>query len=143
MRHATLILALSASAALTGCSNRATITVNDGRTLDSRITGSDATTIRVEDPPGTVARADVTDIDHPGNVLMWVGGGLAVAALPSALDGGGGLLDDTIQDIGLAGVAVFGGMFAWGAYQYFGSTQAADEVTFGIGPGSAAVSGRF
>ena len=143
MRDLNRSLALAALTMLAGCGNRATLTVTDGRTVEAQLVGSDAESIRYADPEGALARAEVVDIDHPGDGLMWAGGLFALACLPDAAGTGSGFLGETKKGVATGGLLLASGVFAIGAYRYFGSVNAADAVTFGLGPGSAVVSGRF
>jgi hypothetical protein len=61
---------------LTGCGNSATITRRTASPVDAKIIGGDRENLYVELPGGTtdtIAKRDVVDIDHPGNVAATIG----------------------------------------------------------------------
>lgn len=64
------------SVTFSGCSTTATIHRLNGPDYESTIVDSDARTLRLGGGDGRmyeVTRAEVVDIDHPGNVIMTVG----------------------------------------------------------------------
>ena len=63
---------------VTGCSTMATIYKKDGSIVEERIRASDSSSIHLSDG-STVTRADIRDIDHPGNVVV------AVSSFPAVL----------------------------------------------------------
>lgn len=76
MRGMALVVALSVGA----CSTTATIHRAYGPAYEAEIVTSDPTALRVLGDDGRlheVSRAEVTDIDHPGNVVLTVGAILA------------------------------------------------------------------
>jgi hypothetical protein len=87
MRGVALVVALSAGA----CSTTSTIHRAYGPAYEAEIVDSDASTLRVLGDDGrlhAVSRAEVTDVDHPGNVLVTVGAvllGIAAVATLSIL----------------------------------------------------------
>ena len=85
-----LILALSATL---GCSTAAHVKSSDGTIVTGTIVASDreALTIAVDGESRQIARAEVDDIDHPGNVVM-VNGAIGTS-LFGLLTLGGGLGD--------------------------------------------------
>lgn len=147
--------------ALGGCSPYAHIARREGPPIEARIVGSDATHLIVETPDGQrqrVARDEVAEIDHPGNVAMAVGlpntvvgvlfGVITVFVLPAAIEQG--WPKDEAEDPGAAPVALVFGLiaagnlaiglppFIWGSRAWFDSTgnalpPAAPEVR--VGPG--------
>jgi hypothetical protein len=61
---------------LTGCGTSATITQRFG-SIDATIVGGDRENIYVETPGGlnqSIPKADIVDVDHPGNVAATIGG---------------------------------------------------------------------
>ncbi|HJX62756.1 MAG TPA: hypothetical protein VJ860_02255 [Polyangia bacterium] len=73
-------VALCTLLAFSACS--ATLTRRDGVSYEGTIAGSDAESVRIRTDSGSVERirrADIVDIDHPGNVLGTIG--LAVGAV--------------------------------------------------------------
>jgi hypothetical protein len=128
MRQGALVLFLLGS----GCAATATVTTRDGRQTEAFITGGDQRHLLLQSQYGVesvVKRADVGDIDHPGNVLAVVGGIL----------GGSGALDlvvlGTMCASGAAGssscgfmlgtlggmTAVGAGLFVWGLWTWLTS----------------------
>ncbi len=76
MRGIALVVALSVGA----CSTTATIHRAHGPAYEAEIADSDASRLRVLGDDGRlheVPRAEVTDVDHPGNVVLTVGAVLA------------------------------------------------------------------
>ena len=58
------------------CGTTSTITRNDGVMVEAKVLRSDPDSIYVRTPGGTeraLARADIADIDHPGNVVAVLG----------------------------------------------------------------------
>jgi hypothetical protein len=65
---------------LCGCTTTATFLTRDTGLREARIVGEDRTSLLVQTESGAervLARADVVDIDHPGNVVALVGGIIA------------------------------------------------------------------
>jgi hypothetical protein len=65
---------------LCGCTTTATFLTRDTGLLEARIVGGDRTNLLVQTESGAervLARADVVDIDHPGNVVALIGGIIA------------------------------------------------------------------
>jgi hypothetical protein len=59
-----------------GCADTATVGRSDGPDIEARIQRSDTEALYVRSSNGQIYRAErknVTDVDHPGNVLGWVG----------------------------------------------------------------------
>jgi hypothetical protein len=120
-----------------GCSTTATIHRSDGYMLEGRIKGGTASSIIVDPRIGKrqeVPRSQVTDIDHPGNVHALIGGivfgigGISAGANCGQADGAGADRDaDCFYAVSIAitGAAMLG----WGLYQWFDSTDAADDVS--------------
>ena len=74
--------------AFAGCSTTATISRTNGPAFEAEILGSDANSLRVRDDYGrefAVAREEVADIDHPGNVLSTIGVVLIAMSIPMFL----------------------------------------------------------
>jgi hypothetical protein len=120
-----------------GCSTTATIHRSDGYMLEGRIKGGTPSSIIVDPRIGErqeIPRSQVVDIDHPGNVHALIGGivfGLGgISAATTCSD-----INDHAYDRGsdcfygvsvaIAGAAILG----WGLYNWFGSTDAADDVS--------------
>lgn len=128
-----------------GCSPYAVIERRAGPPVEGRIVSSDPRTLTVELPDGgtsTIARAEIADVDHPGNVAMALGlpntvlGSLSavitIFMLPAAFEQGWPEQSD--ERLGAAPVAVAVGFFAavnlaiglppfiWGSDAWFTST---------------------
>ncbi len=76
-----VLFALSVAPFVTGCGSTAIIARRDGLQSQGRITGSNKNNVYVESENGgvrAISRANIEDIDHPGNVAA--GFGLAVTA---------------------------------------------------------------
>jgi hypothetical protein len=124
-------------ASLAGCSTTATIHRSDGYMLEGRIKGGTRSSIIVDPRIGErqeVPRSQVADIDHPGNVHALIGGivfgigGISAGANCGQADGAGSDRDaDCFYAVSIAitGAAMLG----WGLYNWFGSSDAADDVS--------------
>jgi hypothetical protein len=80
-RTSALAAALTLAA---GCGTTATISRHRGPTIEGTIDRSDRAALYVTTPPGPrylIERADVVEIDHPGNVTAMVGLGYVAAGL--------------------------------------------------------------
>jgi hypothetical protein len=76
MRARSRAVALSVAISLAGCSSTATIHRVNGPAYEAKILRSDPTSLDVlgdDGRPYRVSREQVSDIDHPGNVLATVG----------------------------------------------------------------------
>jgi hypothetical protein len=140
MRHwlHTPVPAVTVLVAFTGCATTATIGRNFGPEYEGQIVASDATSLRVRDRAGyegVIVREDVTDIDHPGNVLFTIGA--VVAGMTGSLMIGD-LVSRSRQDqaggsewsgmgvvVGLVGLATGTSLMAAGAIPYHRSKRAA------------------
>jgi hypothetical protein len=132
------VAALAAVAGLGGCSITATIGRNFGPEHEGQIVASDATSLRVRDPGGyeaVIPREDVSDIDHPGNVLFTIGAVVAGMTAPLMI---GDLASHSSQDqnggsewsgmglvVGLVGLATGISLMAAGAIPHQRSKRAA------------------
>jgi hypothetical protein len=122
---------------LAGCSTTATIHRSDGYMLEGRIKGGTPSSIIVDPRIGErqeIPRSQVVDIDHPGNVHALIGGivfGIGgISAGTTCSD-----INDNAYDRGsdcfygvsmaIAGAAILG----WGLYNWFGSTDAAGDIS--------------
>ncbi len=79
---------LAALCAHAGCA--ATVAHRDGRVIEGRITGGDRQTLALASATGepiTLDRADIVDIDHPGDVAMLVGLPLAMVGVGVVIGG--------------------------------------------------------
>ncbi|MBL8923603.1 MAG: hypothetical protein JNJ54_32410 [Myxococcaceae bacterium] len=121
--------------AVSGCAATATITTRDGRQTEAFITGGDQRHLLLQSQYGVdtvVKRADIGDIDHPGNVLAVVGGilggsgALDLVVLGSMCASGAsgssscGLLLGTMGGM----TAVGAGLFVWGLWTWLTSKNA-------------------
>ena len=91
----------------TTCSYSATISQRDGSFREGYILGSDEEYLHVESRDGAehdVRRADVTDIDYPGNVLGTIGIVAAAVLLPIAAIGVANGASGTLGKCGVGGV---------------------------------------
>lgn len=114
-RRQTLVLLLGL---LGGCASTATVSLRDRTTLEARITGGDARHLLFTSEYGVdtvVRRADVRDIDHPGNVVATVGGILAGAGVMNLVTFLSACSGSTLGSGCLPFVATSGGMVAGGA----------------------------
>jgi hypothetical protein len=78
---------------LCGCSTTATISRANGRQLEGKIIGSNASAIIVEtegDSTLNIPRSEITDIDHPGNASAVVGGFLGAYGVLNIATGASG-----------------------------------------------------
>jgi len=119
------LLLAAAALHLSACSSEATIRRRDGALVDARIVASDPDALFLAGPAGPtrLPRADVDDIDHPGNVLV-------VAGLSVLLVGAQIIASEHQTGAGAASVAVTTGlpglaMITWGATTYLRSNGAA------------------
>jgi predicted phage tail protein len=115
---------------LCGCSTTATISRANGRELEGKIVGSNPSSILVEtdgDSTLRIPRAEITDIDHPGNAAAVVGGflgaygALNIATGVSACDEGGAAFCAGVFLPATLGVS----MLIWGLTTWSNSTGAA------------------
>jgi hypothetical protein len=115
--------------ALSACSTSATITRNDGMSVEGWIQGGTPDTIVVEPRIGErreIRRSEIAEIDHPGNVHILVGGitlgyGGLIAAAGAAQCG-----EDSVDCGALFIPALVGaGIMAWGLVTWTGSKDAA------------------
>lgn len=127
------------SFAVAGCSTTATVVTRDGRRDEARIIGGDREHLLLQSEYGVekvVPRAEVKDIDHPGNVLALLGGllagsgalNLAVLGASCATRGATSgstcpLLFGTMGTMTAAGAA----MLVWGLWAWVGSTNAVQD----------------
>ncbi len=97
-RNAAMLRSLMpfALAVLAGCGSSALLSMKRGVLVDGRITGGDSDSVFVESASqeGTshlaVPRAEITDIDHPGNVAATLGGILSAYGTANAAVGAPG-----------------------------------------------------
>ncbi|MCB9529617.1 MAG: hypothetical protein H6701_14715 [Myxococcales bacterium] len=123
MRSVTSIIAL---AALVGCSANAIIYRTDGTVVVGPIVGSDQAVIEVAGHGETirVERADIADIDHPGNgwmlygLLPTMGGGLMLGLAQDADDK---LARFTFVLMAIPALAAGLPSLIWGAHTWAGS----------------------
>lgn len=76
---------------LMGCGTTATISRNSGRDIEGRVLGGDDDHVYVKGAGGKplqVSRDDITEVNHPGNVLAAIGGINAGLGLLGAFVGG-------------------------------------------------------
>jgi hypothetical protein len=141
MRGMALVVALSVGA----CSTTSTIHRVYGPAYEAEIVDSDASALRVLGDDGrlhAVSRPEVTDVDHPGNVLVTVGAvlvGIAAIATLSIL--GEGDVSEEERETATAVSAVYGlpglAMLIAGGVTYIGSKSRAsafENVLVPTGP---------
>lgn len=120
-------------ALLTGCSTSATITPRYGNAFDAEIIKSDGTTVHVKGPDGSRAlkRAEIADIDHPGNVAAVIGGVVAAYGVANIAVGAPQCAkEDPSFCVGVFTPAIVGAsIMTWGI-----STYIASVVAFGDTP---------
>lgn len=70
-----LVISFSLAAFITGCGTTATISRVGSRPIEAKIAGSDARAVYIETDgvQSPVARDEISDIDHPGNVAATIG----------------------------------------------------------------------
>ena len=110
----------------TACSYSATISQRDGSFREGYILGSDEEYLHVEARDGSehdVRRADITDIDYPGNVLGTIGVVVAAVLLPIAAIGVANGASGTLGKCGVGGV--FLAVTNWS--NYYESREAASD----------------
>ena len=111
-----------------GCASTATIERTDGPDNEARLVGSDAGAVYVRARSGQtyrIGRESISDIDHPGNVEILIGGLLLGLVTTIAVD----VYEDGDRDAVAPLALVYGGpaltlMFT-GLYRYIRSVQAA------------------
>jgi hypothetical protein len=118
---------------LCSCANTSTIRT-DRLTLEGRIVGGDRDALFVRNEAGydaTVNRAEVQDIDHPGNVHAVVGailaasGGINLGTFAGFCRGfGNGCQPFVITAGGM--IAAGAGMFIWGLWTWLTSKNAVE-----------------
>ncbi len=164
------LAALVAPYVLTACSPYALIERKNTPPLEARILAADAESITVEQPDGQVSRllrANIDDIDHPGNVAMALGlpntvvGSLfaviTVFMLPAAIEQGWPRGDD--ERVRAAPLTLAFGLFAganlgiglppflWGSDTWFTSTgnsePAAGQTSFELRIGAGGLRLNF
>lgn len=109
------VLAATAASAI-GCTHQADVVMRDHSTISGEIVRADGESVFVRDAGGeetAVARADIADIDHPGDASAIAGGVLAglgvVGAVPSVI-----VLATTSDGGDLSGIGVFFGALGLG-----------------------------
>ena len=119
-------------AVLVGCAPPATVTRTDGRLFEGRITGGDTQHVFVAGEP--VARQDIRDIDHPGNVQAAVGTGMALAfgigsgaALAQVIDRGTGDVRGLVLGCSTGMFLLSAAMGTWGWVVWTRSVEAAES----------------
>jgi len=125
--------------AMSGCSTTATVITRDGKRDETRVVGGDREVLLLQNDDGAekvVRRADVKDIDHPGNVVATLGG-LIASSYASALivsgtfcgtSGASGGSSCTLL-LGTSGgmTALGAGMLVWGLWAWLSSKNAVSE----------------
>ena len=138
MRGIALVVALSVGA----CSTTATIHRAYGPAYEAEIADSDASALRVLGDDGRlheVSRVEVTDVDHPGNVVLTVGAvliGIAAIATVSILSEAD--VSEQEQQTATAVSMVYGlpglAMLIGGGVTYIGSKSRASAFETGRFP---------
>jgi hypothetical protein len=114
------------------CSTEATVTRLDGLSLEARMIASDANNIQTRSRDGRetrITRAQLADVDHPGNGMAVAG--VCLLGMAGWLSAAGGTAGEAIANgiiLGLPGAV----MLSWGGVVYRRSTQASrrfDEET--------------
>jgi hypothetical protein len=126
------VLAAVLSLSVAGCGTTATILQTDGEQVEGRITGGSFDEVWLLDPKGRehrIARNQIHDIAHPGNVAVGVGAAFVVLGLLrlydsaphcAAVSEGACLQAYVPAAIGL-------GMAAWGGMVYSRSVHRAEQ----------------
>lgn len=165
----TCTLPMAGALFVAGCSPYAVISRADQPPLEARVVSGAARTITVETAAGetlVLARDDIAEIDHPGNVAMALGlpntvlgtlfGVITIFMMPAAIEQG--WPENTGERLGAAPVALGFGLFAavnlgiglppfiWGSDMWFTSTGNAQpaydtplQSRIRIGPGAIRV----
>jgi len=122
-----------------GCSTTATVFTRDGKRDEARIVGGDREVLLLQNDYGVervVRRAEVKDIDHPGNVVATIGGiiggsyGLSLAVVGGVCATSGSSRNSTCPLLlGMTGVmtALGAGMFVWGLWTWLTSKNAVSD----------------
>jgi hypothetical protein len=123
---------LLASILVCGCSTTAKISRVNGRTLEAKIKRSTPEAVVVQTDGGSevsISRSDISDIDHPGNVVAVIGGllsgygALNIATGAAQCGTGGGAYCTGVFLPAAVGVS----MLVWGLTTWGGSTSAASN----------------
>lgn len=128
MRHVRIMLA---AVITTGCSTTATISRSATAPLEAKVLRSDQQTLFVETSLGkevVLPRAEVTDVDHPGNVHAIVGGAfLGIGAVSAAVHAPSVCeSQDALSCASYFALPALGtGMVAWGLWAWISSRSAA------------------
>jgi len=125
-----------AGAALSACTTTATISRSDGYQVEGWIRGGSGDAIVVEPRVGrrqVIPRNDVTDIDHPGNVHIVVGGvllGFGASVIASGVDDCVNRNDGGTGCFFMVTPAILGAsMVVWGLATWLGSKDSAADTS--------------
>jgi len=119
-----------AACVATGCGTSATITRNDGTLLEGWIQGGTQDSIIVEPRSGRrqeILRSEISDIDHPGNVHVLVGGivfaygGILAGTTAEHCTETGDNLSGCV--LGFVPVLAGAGILTWGLVTWLGSKE--------------------
>ena len=118
---------------VTGCGTAAEIRTSDGRTVEGTIVGADARNLQFE-TGATMPRADIIDIDHPGNGAAVTGLALVAYGIVNGLYVMKRIDNNEMEDatgfgkvIAFSPAAVGGGRAPWGYFTWKRSVAAADS----------------
>ena len=121
-------VALITLACFGGCASTATIERTDGPDNEARLVGSDAGAVYVRARSGQtyrIGRESISDIDHPGNVEILIGGLMIGFVSALAVD----VYEDGDRDAVLPLALIYGGpalaLIISGLHRYIRSVQAA------------------
>jgi hypothetical protein len=132
MRPLRLTLALLAW--LCGCSTVAKISLIEGGYVEAKIQRSDQDNLFFETETGAevpIPRSEVTEIDHPGNVVAVVGGLLSAYGATVIVEKLSTCSDQELPGAACTGAlwpaTVGASMLVWGLVTWVSSTRAADR----------------
>ncbi len=137
-------LCLAALLVASGCGTTATIYTRRGQVVEAEILRTSGEELVIESRSGesTLRKDEITDIDHPGNVVLLIGGligayGIAniIVGMPQCEKEGGAFCVGvfTPAAIGL-GMTMFGGVVWGGSRKAAGMSKSKSEKTLAAWP---------
>jgi hypothetical protein len=119
---------------LCGCSTAAKLSLIEGGQVEARIQRSDPDNLVVETETGAevpIPRSEVSDIDHPGNVVAVIGGVLTAYGVNVIVAKVGTCGEQKMPGAACVGTfwpaAVGASMLTWGLVTWVRSTRATDK----------------
>jgi len=133
-----MLICLPLAALAMGCGTSATLSMRAQPPIEGKITSAGETYINVKSEHGTVEvpRAEVTDIDHPGNVAGTIGAVISAYGVVNAVVGAPQCeRQGAAYCIGVFTPAAIGlPLMIWGFTTWSASRAAADPNTRSSGP---------